>query len=113
MFQRKQIEKKALAVLLICLCFMLCQCYLWGAYKNIRNIRKEIKYLEKFAMTGAAQYHLTIAQNLLSAAEKQYEEADFGSAKNFARQAQAQLDRVRMLQELHERADSPKTEGNP
>lgn len=103
MFIRKHMEKAVLPVLLICLPLLLCQCYLWSANKNMRNIRKEIKYFEGSAMTGTEQYHLTIAQNLLDAAETQYEEADFSAANNYARQAQAQLERVRMLQELQKK----------
>ena len=98
-------KKAVLFGLLICLPFMLCQCYLWSAHKNMKNIRKEIEYLEGSDMTGAAQYHLTIAQNLLDAAETQYEAADFAAANNFARQAQAQLERVRTLHKIQKQTE--------
>jgi hypothetical protein len=43
-----------------------------------------------------------VANGLLDAAEKQYEDADFTSATELTRQAADQLDRSRKLRAFHE-----------
>ena len=91
---------KLLPLLLLCTLF-LCQCYVWKAHKSLQEVRQEIKADEQVPMEEYAQYHLGTAKNLLIAAEKQYEDADFTEAIDLTEQAQDQLDRSRRLREFH------------
>jgi len=77
-------------------------CHVWKAYKSMKDVRHDIAGELGQDMYPSSLYHLEAAKGLLDAAEKQYEDADFPSATEFARQAAAHLDRSRKLRDFRE-----------
>ncbi len=94
-------------------CLFLCHCHLWSAHKTLANVRYELDQTKEISMEEAALYHLAVAENLLNAAEEQYEDADFTSAARFARQARGQILRARSLHDFHQHSESLQTGNSP
>jgi len=92
---------------------LLCHCHLWSAHKTLANVRYELDQAKEISMEEAALYHLAVAESLLDAAEKQYEDADFTSADRLARQARAQVLRARNLHDFHQSTESLSTGNSP
>ena len=84
-----------------CVC-LLCGCHVWKAYKGMKDVRQDIAGELGEDIAPYSRYHLEVAEGLLEAAEKQYEDADFPSATEFARQAADHLDRSRQLRAFRE-----------
>ena len=93
--------RKLLPALFLCLPF-LCQCYIWNAHKDIKDLRQEIEAVQTDRMEASSLYHLEVAKGLLDAAEKQYEDADFFAVSELTSQAADQLDRSRKLRAYQE-----------
>ncbi len=99
-------SKFRLIVLFFLLSIFICQCNPWNIRKDLIDFRHRIQQAEKLDMKEAALYHLTIAKNLLEAAEKQYEEADFTAANKFIKQADKQYQKARKLYMLYHQPDT-------
>lgn len=81
----------------------LCGCHAWKAYKSMKDVREEVASEASLERQPPSLYHLEVAEGLLNAAEKQYEDADFSSATDFAGRAADHLERSRQLRAFHER----------
>ena len=107
----RQAPSPRLLVLPVFLALLTCQCHLLGAQRTISQVRDEVFRLEAVTMPEAARYHLDTARGLLAAAEKQYEDADFGAALKFAQRAHEQVERTVDLKAFQEAADNQLNRG--
>ena len=103
---RPFVRRIPVALLVGYLPVLLCGCHVWKAHVALKDLRQEIQLTERQEMEEQARYHLSVARGLLEAAEKQYEEADFGSAARFSRQGLEQLERARGLSASAREAES-------
>ena len=89
-------KQKAVKTLLLALFFslMFTQCYYWSVPRGLKDLRLRIAQTERKELQGTARYHLTLAKELLQAAERQYDEADFTASSRFIKQAAKQLNRA-------------------
>jgi hypothetical protein len=85
----------------------LCSCHLFSAYTNMRDARAEIQGAQKEQILEEGLYHLAAAQKLLEAAEKEYEEADFGQASKLAHEAKGQVDLAIRVSHLYSGEKAP------
>ena len=81
--------------------FLLCGCEIWNLEKGIRQVGGGIREADGLGMEDAALYHLNVARDLLEAAGKQYEEADFVAASRFLDHSEAQLVTARTIHTLN------------
>ncbi len=92
---------------LICLLLLgslLCGCELWTLERGIRQVGRGIEEADGLGMEEAALYHLRVAKQLLDAAEKQYEQADFPAATQFLDQSERQLAVARRIHSMNQSA---------
>ena len=94
---------KAFPVLVL-IGLLLCGCGIWSLERGIKQMGRGIEEAEGLGMEAAALYHLKVARSLLVAAEAQYEQADFPSAKQFLEQSEQQLARARRLHTMSQPA---------
>ncbi|MEW6440423.1 MAG: hypothetical protein AB1640_05745 [bacterium] len=115
--QRKHLGRfrgRILLLPLVALLFLfLCQCQVRKAHQRLSEARQEIDADSGQQMEGAALYHLTIARELLAAAEKQYEDADFQAARRFADEAARQVFRAERLYQMERQGAGSATGGAP
>lgn len=107
---RRRILVPLLAVL-SCLC--LCQCHVCRAHKSLSEVRQGVLDVQQEEMEGTALYHLRAGQELLQAADKQYEDADFKAARRFAEESRRQILRAERLGQLNRQENSSTAEGKP
>ncbi len=82
-------------------------CELWTLEQGIRQVGRGIDEAEALGMEEAALYHLTVARQLLDAASKQYEQADFPAATQFLDQSERQLAVARRIHSMNRSAPRP------
>lgn len=105
--------RRLLFLLTVPCCLLLCQCHVWRAHKSLSAVQSMALEVQEEEMEGTALYHLTTGKELVEAAEKQYEDADFTAARRFADEARRQMLRAERLGELNRRATSSTAGGTP
>lgn len=106
------VSRKLLVPLVVLCCLPLCQCYVWRTHKSLSAAQQTALEVREEDMQGTALYHLTTGKELLEAAEKQYEDADFKAARRFADEARKQILRAKKIDQLNRQATSS-TDGGP
>lgn len=89
-------RRKALWTLVLALCcaLLLSGCHVWSAHRVLGQAREELARAEQMDLAGESLYHRVVAQELIQAAQKQYEDADFPEADRFAQEALRHLSRI-------------------
>ena len=111
--QKNKGKRIQLIFLIFILSLFLCQCNPWNTRKGIIHFRERLQLAEQLNMKEAALYHLTVAKNLIDAAEKQYEDADFAAANQFIKQAEQQYQQAKKFYLLHYQNDALQSEVTP
>ncbi len=83
-----------LPVLALCCALLLAGCHVLSARRTLGQARQELARAEQIDLAGESLYHRAMAKELMEAAEKQYEDADFSEATRFAREALEHLSRI-------------------
>lgn len=78
---------------LLCV-LLLAGCHILSAQRTLRQAQQELARAEQMDLDEESLYHRAMARELIEAAEKQYEDADFSETSRFAQEALQHLSRV-------------------
>lgn len=81
-------------LLAICCALLLAGCHVLSARRTLGQARLELAKAEHSDLADESLYHRAMAKELIEAAEKQYEDADFSEATRFAEEALEHLSRI-------------------
>jgi len=107
--ETKSRPKGFVLVLALCCALFLSGCHVLSAHRVLGQAREELERAEQMDLAGESLYHRVVAQELIQAAEKQYEDADFPEAARFAQEALRHLSRI-PAGSAQPSADSPSSE---
>ncbi len=94
-------------IMIALLCVIVCGCGLQGARMALNRAETEIDHANAVQLSEQGRYHLNAAKNLLEAARREYEEADFYQTETFARQALEQAELARAISDRTFQRSSP------